>query len=132
MVRFIHEDTKRGLEAVELATEGLLATNRCGLQGKLKMWCLQFMLFPKLLWPLLVYEICSITVEAIEVKINKFTRIWLGVPPGLTGVAMFCSKVKLRLPLKSISEEYECGKARLLSVLEDSEDPVVKTDHKDG
>ena len=43
------KDTKRGLETVELATEGLLAVNyRCGLQGKLKVWCLQFMLIPGL------------------------------------------------------------------------------------
>ena len=53
------KDTTRGLEIVEPATEGLLAINRCGLQGKLKVWCLQFMLIPKLLWPLLVYEISS-------------------------------------------------------------------------
>ena len=121
------KDTKRGLKIVELATEGLLAINRCGLQGKLKVWCLQFMLIPKLLWPLLVYEICSTTVEAIEAKINKFTRRWLGVSPGLTDVATYCRKAKLRLPLKSILEEYKCGKARLLSMLEDSEDPIVKT-----
>ena len=121
------KDTKRGLETVELATEGLLAMNRCGLQGKLKVWCLQFILIPKLLWPLLVYEICSTTVEAIEAKINNFTRRWLGVPPGLTDVAMYCRKVKLRLPLKSILEEYKCGKAWLLSMLEVSEYPFVKT-----
>ncbi|KAK3738959.1 hypothetical protein RRG08_006526 [Elysia crispata] len=104
------KDTKRGLETVELANEGLLAINRCGLQGKLKVWCLQFMLILKLLWPLLVYKICSTTVEAIKAKINKFTRRWLGV---LTDVAMYCRKAKLRLPLKSILEEYKCGKARL-------------------
>ena len=121
------KDTKRGLETVELATEGLLAINRCGLQGKLKVWCLQSMLIPKLLWPLLVYEICSTTVEAIEAKINKYTRRWLGAPLGLTDVAMYCRKAKLRLPQKSILEEYKCGKARLLSMLEDSEDPIVKT-----
>ncbi|KAK3788175.1 hypothetical protein RRG08_063042 [Elysia crispata] len=40
---------------------------------------------------------------------------------------MYCRKAKLRLPLKSILEEYKCGKARLLSMLEDSEDPVAKT-----
>ena len=85
------------------------------------------MLIPKLLWPLLVYEICSTTVEAIGSKINKFTRRWLGVPHGLTDVAMYCRKAKLRLQLKSILEEYKCGKARLLSMLEDSEDPAVKT-----
>ena len=121
------KDTKRGLETVELVTEGLLAINRCGLQSKLKVWCLQFLLIPNLLWPLLAYEICSTTVEAIEAKINKFTRRWLGVPPGLKDVAMYCRKAKLRLPLKSILEEYKCGKARLLSMLEDSEDPIVKT-----
>ncbi|KAK3723334.1 hypothetical protein RRG08_059124 [Elysia crispata] len=40
---------------------------------------------------------------------------------------MYCRKAKLKLPLKSILEEYKCGKTRLFSVLEDSEDPVVKT-----
>ena len=84
-------------------------------------------MLPKLLWPLLVYEICSSTIEAIEAKINKFTRRWLGVPPRITDVAMYCRNAKLRLPLKSILEEYICGEARLLSMLEDSEDPVVKT-----
>ena len=121
------KNTKRGLETVELATEGLLAINRCGLQSKLKVWCLPVMLIPKLLWPLMVYEICSTAVEAIEAKINKFTRRWLGMPLGLTDVAMYCNKAKLRLSLKSILEEYKCGKARLLSMLEDSEDTVVKT-----
>ena len=100
------KDTKRGLET-ELATEGLLAINIFGLQGKLKVWCLQFMLIPKLLWPLLVYEICSTTVEAIETQINKFTRRWLEVPLGLTDVAIYCRKAKLRLPLKSILEEFK-------------------------
>ncbi|GFO02696.1 reverse transcriptase [Plakobranchus ocellatus] len=75
------KDTRRGAETLELTSESLLASNKCGLQGKFKIWCLQFMLIPKLLWPLLVYDICSSTVEAIEAKINKYTRKWLGVPP---------------------------------------------------
>ena len=111
------KDTKRGQKTAELASEGLLAINRCGLQGKFKVWCLQFMLIPQLLWPLLIYEICSTTVEALEAKINKFTRKWLGVPPSLTDVAMYCRKAKLILPLKSIVEEYKYGKARLLPML---------------
>ncbi|GFO45619.1 reverse transcriptase [Plakobranchus ocellatus] len=121
------KDTRRGAETLELASENLLAINKCGLQGKFKIWCLQFMLIPKLLWPLLVYDICSSTVEAIEAKINKYTRKWLGVPPGLSDVAMYCRKAKLKLPMKSILEEYKCGKARLLTMLEESDDPVVKT-----
>ena len=58
---------------------------------------------------------------------NKLTRRWLWVPPGLTDVAMYCRKAKLKLPMKSIVEENKCGKARRLSMLEDSVDLVVKT-----
>ncbi|GFO05173.1 reverse transcriptase [Plakobranchus ocellatus] len=78
---------------------------KCGLQDKFK----QCMLIPKLLWPLLFNDICSSTVEAIEAKINKYTR-------------MFCRKAKLKLPMKSILEEYKCGKARLLTMQEESDD----------
>ncbi|GFN85575.1 reverse transcriptase [Plakobranchus ocellatus] len=121
------KDTRRGAETLELASENLVAINKCGLQGKLKIWCLQFMLIPKLLWPLLVYDICSTSVEATEAKINKYTRKWLKVPPGLLDVAMYCREAKLKLPMKSILEEYKRGKAKLLTVLEESDDPVVKT-----
>ena len=84
------------------------------------------MLIPMLLWPLLVYEIETTTVETMEAKINKFTRKWLGVPPGLSDVALYCRQAKLRLPLKSITEEYKVGKTRLQLMLQDSSDDVVR------
>ena len=65
------KDTKRGQETADLATEGLLAINRCGLKINVKVWCLQFMLIPKHFWPLLIYEICSTTVEAQEAKTSS-------------------------------------------------------------
>ena len=120
------KDTKQGKETVKITEEGLETIDKCGLPGKHKVWCLQFMLIPKLLWPLLIYDISVSTVETMEGKINKYTRKWLGTPPGLTDVALYCRQAKLRLPLKSILEEYKAGKARLLSMLEDSADPVVK------
>ncbi|GFO10132.1 reverse transcriptase [Plakobranchus ocellatus] len=40
---------------------------------------------------------------------------------------MHCRKAKLKLPMKSILEEYKCSKARLLTMLEESDDPVAKT-----
>ncbi|GFO24305.1 reverse transcriptase [Plakobranchus ocellatus] len=40
---------------------------------------------------------------------------------------MYCRKAKLKLPMKSILEEFKCGKARLHTMLEESDDPVVKT-----
>ncbi|GFO37666.1 reverse transcriptase [Plakobranchus ocellatus] len=121
------KDTRGGAETLELASESLLAINKCGLQGKFKIWCLQFRLIPKLLWPLLVYDICSSTAEAIEAKINKYTKKWLGVPPGLSDVAMYCRKAKLKLPMNSILEENKCGEVRLLTMFEESDNPVVKT-----
>jgi hypothetical protein len=85
------------------------------------------MLIPKLLWPLLIYDICTSYVETIEAKINKFTRKWLVVPPGLTDVALYCRSSKLKLPLKSVGEEYKVGKARLQMMLSDSRDEVVRS-----
>ena len=121
------KDTQRGCETKQTAEEGLKKIDNCGLPGKYKVWCLQFMLIPKLLWPLLIYDICTSTVEAMEAKMNKYTRKWLGVPPGLTDVAFYCRQAMLKLPLKSIVEEYKVGKARLLSMLEESEDNIVRS-----
>ncbi|GFR94463.1 reverse transcriptase [Elysia marginata] len=75
------KDTIRGVETVHFTYEGLLAINKCRLQGKFEVWCLQLMLIPKLLWPLLFYDICCSTVEPIEAKTNIYTMKWLGVPP---------------------------------------------------
>ena len=121
------KDTNRGKETQRMNEEGLETIERCGLPGKFKVWCLQKILIPKLLWPLLIYDICTSTVEAMEAKINKYTRKWLGTPPCLTDVALYCRHAKLKLPFKSILEEYKAGKARLLSLLQDSVDPVVRS-----
>ncbi|GFO39080.1 reverse transcriptase [Plakobranchus ocellatus] len=40
---------------------------------------------------------------------------------------MYYRKAKLKLPMIYILEEYKCGKARVLTMLEESDDPVVKT-----
>ena len=77
------------------------------------------------------------TVEAIEKKISCCTRKWLGLPPGLTTVALYSRSAKLRLPLKSVVEEYKVGKARLQTMLTYSKDtaisnikPTLKTGRK--
>ena len=63
----------------------------------------------------------------METKINKYTRKWLGLPPGLSDVAMYCRQAKLKLPLKSIMEEFKSGKVRLQMMLDDSKDKVIKS-----
>ncbi|GFO33355.1 reverse transcriptase [Plakobranchus ocellatus] len=105
------KDTRRGSETLELASESLLAINKCGLQGKFKIWYLQFMLISQNLWQLLVYDICSSTVEAIEARINKYTRKWLGVPPGLSDVPSLKTGRKWKVT-EAVDEVKECLKMK--------------------
>ena len=80
-----------------------------------------------LLWLLLVYEIVTSVVESVEVKINKYTRKWLGLPPGLSDVALYCRQAKLKLPFQSTVEEFKSRKIRLQMMLDDSTDEEVKS-----
>src|SRR5215813_4336378 len=84
------------------------------------------MLIPKLLWPLQVYEIGLAAVVAIEKKIGKCTRKWLGLPPGLASIALYSRSTKLRLPLKALTEEFQVGKVRLQMMLNYSQDQAVR------
>ncbi|GFO39046.1 reverse transcriptase [Plakobranchus ocellatus] len=78
-----------------------------------------------LLWPLLESKISNSSEESIGAKANSFTRKWLSVQPCLTDIAMYCCKVMLKLSLKFIIEEYNYGKARLMTMFKDSVDPAV-------
>jgi hypothetical protein len=120
------KDTDQGKQVKRMAEEGLETIHQTKLQGRFKVWILQFMLIPKLMWPLQIYEIGLTTVEAIERKINKYTRKWLGLPPGLTSVALYSRTAKLKLPLKAITEEFQASKVRLQTMLNYSGDPAVK------
>ena len=68
------KDTNQVKETSKTLQEGLLKIDRCPLQGKYKLWCLQYVFIQMLFWPLLVYEISA--VEKMEAKINKYTRKW--------------------------------------------------------
>ncbi|KAK0153233.1 hypothetical protein N1851_005106 [Merluccius polli] len=59
---------------------GIAKIDKSGLPGKLKLWCLQFGLLPRLMWPLTVYDVPLSKVERMEKMINSFVRKWLGVP----------------------------------------------------
>ena len=96
-----------------MVEESLKAINKTKLQGIFKLWIVQFMLIPKLMWPLQIYEIGIASVEAIEKRLNNCTRKWLGLSPGLTSVGLYSRSSKLKLPLKALAEEFQVGKARL-------------------
>ena len=48
------KDTNQVKESSKTLQEGLLKTDRCPLQGKYKVWCLQYVFIQMVLWPLLV------------------------------------------------------------------------------
>ena len=56
----------------------------------------------------------------MEDKINKYTRKLSGLPPGLFDVNLYCREIKLKLPFKSIVDEFKSGKMRLQMMLDHS------------
>ncbi|KAL6484312.1 hypothetical protein MHYP_G00063570 [Metynnis hypsauchen] len=104
---------------------GLLAIDNTQLPGKLKSWCLQFGLLPRVLWPLAVYEVPLSTVEKMERRVTVQVKKWLGVPRCLTTIGLYGDGV-LKLPLTSLTEEFKCAKTRLQMTLNESQDPVVR------
>ena len=73
----------------------------------------------------LVYKIVTSTIESR--RINKYTQKSLGLLLGLSNVTLYCKQAKLKLPFKSIVEEFKSGKIRLQMILDDSKDKVIKS-----
>ncbi len=65
----LRQDTMCGLESI----------NKTMLPGRLKLWCLQFGLLPRLMWPLTIYEVPISKVEKLERVVSKFAKKWLGL-----------------------------------------------------
>ena len=106
--------------------EGLQAIEAAPLQGRFKVWMFQFVLLPRLLWPLTIYEIGLSVVEKLERKVNRYIRKWLGLPPALSSVALYSRSTSLRLPLRSIVEEYKLSKIRTQWMLNNSADSRIR------
>ncbi|KAI2653774.1 hypothetical protein H4Q32_014114 [Labeo rohita] len=66
----------------------IAAVDKSGLPGKFKAWIYQHGILPRLLWPLLVYDVPLTTVESFERKISHSLRRWLGLPRSFTSIAL--------------------------------------------
>ena len=93
----------------KLLKDGLRSIDKCDLLNKGKVWCIYFGLFPKLSWPMQVYEVSITKVETMERLISKYMKTWLGVPNSLTNVGLYSSATKLKLPTLSLVEEFKLG-----------------------
>lgn len=95
------------------------------LPGKLQIWCLQFRLLPRTMWPLTMYDITLTTVEKLERMVSSYVRKGLGVPQCLSSIAR-CGQQLLQLPLSSLTEEFKCTKARLEITLAESKHTMIQ------
>ncbi len=71
--------------------EGLKRTDKSYLPGKYNVWCFQFTLYQRVIWPLKMCEIISTTVKKLDARANNYTRKWLGLPKGLSDATLFGS-----------------------------------------
>lgn len=95
------------------------------LPGKFKVWCYQFTLYQRLMWPLKLCDTTSTTALKMDSKANNYIRKWLGLPQCLPNTALFGINT-LKLPLKSISLGYKQEKVRFVFELRDSPDLSVQ------
>ncbi|KAL9976249.1 hypothetical protein ACROYT_G013521 [Oculina patagonica] len=119
-------DRHQGVETLKQAEEGLKAIDKTRLPGKFKVWCLQFGLYPRLMWPLMMYEVAASRVERIEQRCSVYIRKWLGLPRQLNNTALYGKGGQLELPLASICEEYKAGKVRTVMILRYSKDQGIR------
>ncbi len=119
-------DVGRVEEVRNKLLRGLKRIDGCGLPGKLKVWCLKFGLMPRVLWPLMMYDIAIGHVERMEVVVSGFVRRWLGVPHCLTNIAFYGQGGKLQFPLTSLTDEFKVVRVQEFMMLRDSSDAVVK------
>ena len=105
--------------------DDLKKIDRFGLTGKFKAWLYQHALLPRLIWPLMLYEVPNTTVEALERITSRHLRKWLGVPPSFTSIGLYGKTNKLQLPLSSLVEEFKVAKSRLVLTLRDSPDELI-------
>lgn len=118
-------DKSRGVAIEKQAEDGLKAIDKTKLPGKHKIWCLQFALYPRLAWPLTMYEVAVSRVEKIEQKCNTYIRKWLGLPGMINTSSLYRQKGALQLPLASIVEIYKAGKVRTVMMLRESKDQEI-------
>ncbi|XP_060556916.1 uncharacterized protein LOC132717462 [Ruditapes philippinarum] len=106
--------------------DGLKKIDKSNLPGKFKAWLYQHALLPRLIWPMMLYEIPSSKIEALERVTSRHLRKWLGIPPSFSGVGLYGKSNQLQLPFTSLVEEFKTAKTRLVLTLRDSPDEQIR------
>ena len=118
-------DREQTEETVKELKRSLKKLDRCRVPGKYKAWMLQHMVLPRLMWPLTIYQVPATKVTEMQRLITAKLKKWLGLPRSLSVECFYTTSGKLQLPFSDLEEEMKATKARLLTTLEESEDPCV-------
>lgn len=118
-------DRQSVVETHNQLVEWMQNIDTTGLPGKYKLWIYQYGVLPRLLWPMLVYDMPLTAVEKMETLANKFIKQWLGIPRSFSTVGLFSTRSMLQLPLKSITDEFKVTKSRKVMMLEENKDLCV-------
>ena len=92
-----------------LMSKGLVKIDQSQLLWKYKVWCYEFTLYKRVMWPLKISKIIS-TRSKMDGKAYSFIRKWLGLLRCLSETGLF-GKNTLQLP--SISLGYKQENTRL-------------------
>ena len=85
----------------------------------------QHAILPRLLWPLLIYEVPITTVDKMERNISGFLRRWLGLPKSLSSAALYGTTNAVQLPFSGLKEEFIVTRTREAMLYNESNDPKV-------
>ena len=119
-------DRYRGTEVQNVALKGLKSTDKTFLPEKMKAWCYQHDLLPRLLWPLQMYEIALSRLYQIQQYSNKYLPKWLGVPPCFPKEGLYTNSGNLQFPICSLVEKFKIVKVRLHMMMKDSDDEIIR------
>ena len=114
------QDTRRDLVIY------LERLDECKLSGLQKCWGYQYVVLPKLKWPLAIYDIPFSTVALWEQTTNKYLRKWLGVGHTLSRACLFSSDSSVSLPLDSLLDTWKVEKCRLQQSYDTSKDSLIQ------
>lgn len=85
------------IKATSANLEGWLrAVDTSGLPEKFKDWGFQHGFFPRILWPLLIYEVPMTIANCFESKVRSYLHTWLGLPHSLSSIGLYGNSNKLR------------------------------------
>ncbi|KAL2095427.1 hypothetical protein ACEWY4_010146 [Coilia grayii] len=118
-------DKQMGEAVRKQLADGLAKISESQLPGKYKVWSYQFILYPRVMWPLKMCTVPSSVADKMDRLANSFIKKWLGLPRYLSDVGLF-GRNMLQLPLRSISQGYRQEKARLVLELRESTDQLIR------